>query len=130
MARENWLLTDTREAAADISAHHLKFVKLDTNGRVAAIAAATDIPHGVLLNKPDTLGKAATIGLIGVGKIQANGAITAGDVIGTSADGQVDGKTAGSDTTEYVVGMATDTVTGAGEYVTCTVNCIAPHRSA
>lgn len=130
MARENWTMTDTREAGADISSHHLAFVKLNSSGKLVAIAAATDIPHGVLLNKPDASGKAATIGIIGIGKVKANGAITAGDVIGTSADGQVDGKTAGSDTTEYVVGMAMETVSAASELVTCTINCIAPHRSA
>jgi hypothetical protein len=130
MAFEIPVFTFSLEAAADLSAKQYTYVKLDTNGRAAAVTAATDIPVGILQNKPAALGREAVIVGLGISKVVANGAITAADQVGTSADGQCDGKTAGTDTTEYAVGQALTAATAATEILSVTVNTMNPHRAA
>ena len=124
------VLTGTFKANADLSSKQYYFVEMDASGDVGACNAATDIPIGVLLNKPDASGKAAEVGIIGIYPVNANGALNEQDLIGPAADGQADGKTAGSDTTEYVVGQVIGTGTAAGDLVMAAINCATPHRAA
>lgn len=119
----------TLEAAADLSGKQFYFVKLDSNGKAAVCAAATDVPIGVLQNKP-TSGQAATILCVGTSKVSSDAALNEGDLIGTSADGQADAKTPGSDTTNYVVGQMITATGGAGVIGTAAINCANPHRAA
>lgn len=132
MATEKDLIIDgTHEAGADLSAHQNKFVKLDGNNRVVLCSAATDIPFGVLQNKPAALGRGADVARFGTQvKVQADAALTVGTQVGTSADGQADAKVVGTDITEYVVGIVTGAVSNAGELATISLNCINPHRAA
>lgn len=130
MAYEIPLFNLSVEAAADLTASYNKFVKLDTNGRAAAVAAATDKPFGILLNKPSALGQTAEVGHIGVYKVQGDADLAKGDLIGTSADGQADAKVPGTDTTEYVVGMVLEDNSAAGGLATVSINCAAPHRAS
>jgi hypothetical protein len=117
------------EAAADLSALQFTFVKLDANGKAAAAAAATDIPIGVLQNKP-TSGQAATITVVGVTKVDSGAALNEADLIGTAADGQAVALVAGTDTTKYVVGQMITATGAAGVIGTAVVNCSNPHRAA
>lgn len=120
----------TRRAGADLSSSQYKFVKLDANGKVVVCSGATDRPYGVLVNNPES-NEVASVVIVGVTKVQADAALgTPGTLIGTSADGQADAKTPGSDTTEYVVGSTIGTSSAAGELVTVVVNCANPHRAA
>ena len=116
-------------AAADLSALQYKFVKVDSSGNAAAIAAATDLPIGVLQNKP-TQGQVAEIMCDGVTKLQADAAVTPGTVIGTSADGQADAKTAGTDTTEHAVGLVLEGAGAAGNLCTALIRCGVSNRAA
>ena len=116
-------------AGADLSAKQYYFVKLNGSGNAIVCAAATDIPVGVLQNNP-TSGQTAEVVVIGMTKISADAALSIGDFIGTSSDGQADAKTNGTDTTEYVVGRML-TATGAAAVIgTAMVNCANPHRGA
>ena len=63
-------------ASADLSAAQYKFVKLTSTGQIALVAATTDVPIGILQNKP-TSGKAGTVRVTGVSKAVAGGTITA-----------------------------------------------------
>jgi len=117
------------EAAADLSAKQFYFVKVDSNGKAAVCAAATDVPIGVLQNDP-TSGKIAEITVIGLTKISSDAALNEGDLIGTSADGQADAKTPGTDTTNYVVGQMVTATGAAGVIGSALVNCANPHRAA
>lgn len=93
----------TLEAAADLSAAQYNVVKVDTNGKAALIAATTDIPIGVLLNKPDAAGKAAQIQTSGLAEVRAGGACTAGTMLALDATvGRVIDSAADEDT---LVGM-------------------------
>ncbi len=129
MAVTGPMIDDTREAAADLSAAQFKFVKVDANGKMAAIAAATDKPAGVLQNKP-TSGQQCLVAKLGMTKISADAALNEGDSIGPSADGQADAKVEGTDTTEYICGTMRDNPGAAGEIGTAWINCINPHRAA
>jgi hypothetical protein len=118
------------EAAADLSAHQYKFVKLNSSGQIAAIAAATDIPVGVLQNKPAAAGDVGEVMVLGVTKLQGDADLVKGNQIGTSADGQADAKTAGTDTTEYAVGQVLEDNSVAAGLITALINCANPHRAA
>jgi hypothetical protein len=110
MAVEGFLQTRTFTAGADMSAKQYHFVKL--NGSVGptgqpvviACSAATDKPCGVLQNDPVVVGEAAVVAVGGWTKVSSDAALTVDTFVGTSADGQADAKTPGTDTTEYIMG--------------------------
>lgn len=129
MATERPVLIRTFKAAADLSAKQYHFVEITAANTVNACNAATDIPIGVLQNKPDAAGKPAEVMMLGISKVVADGTLTAGALLGTSADGQGDAKTAGTDTTEYICGRCIVAASGAGEIVECAVNCLSPARA-
>jgi len=131
MAYENHLTPPiTLEAAADLSAQQYRFVKLDTNGRVAAIAAVTDIPVGVLQNKPTGLGEMAEILVVGITKVRGDVDLARGNQIGCSVDGEAAPYVAGTDTTKYIVGQILEDNSAAGGLCTALINCANPHRAA
>ena len=119
----------TLTAGADLSAKQFYFVKISGSGTCDVCSGATDKPVGVLQNKP-TSGQAAEIVVLGVTKVSSDAALTAGNLIGTSADGQADAKTPGTDTTEYIVGQMVTTTGAAGVIGTAIVNCASPVRGA
>jgi len=112
-------------ASADLSAKQYYFVKVSGAGTVTVCAAATDVPVGVLQNAPAS-GEAAEVCAFGVTKVSSDAAVTAGNHIGTSADGQADPKVWGTDTTEYIVGQALETSTAAGGIIAALVQCAVP----
>lgn len=87
------------------------FVKV-TGVHQVGIADADDVVVGVLQNKPQNAGNAATVGIRGVSKVVADVAIAAGSNIKCSADGQA--ATAGAGPT---VGVALTSTANAGELV-------------
>ena len=119
----------SKPAGADLSALQYYFVK-ESTGTIVACTAATDRPLGVLQNKPDTAGLNAEVLVLGGSKCNANGAITEGDLIGPAADGQADPKIPGTDTTEYLCGLAVSAAAGAGEIFSALINCVNPARGA
>jgi len=102
-------------ASADLSSKQYHFVKISGNNTVTVCAAITDVPVGVLQNAPAS-GGAAEVCIFGVTKVVADGTLAAGNRIGTSADGQADAITAGTDTTVTTVGQALNAAS-AGETV-------------
>ena len=114
---------------ADLSGKQFYFVKLSSAGTVTVCAAATDVPIGVLQNKP-TSGQAAEVMMLGISKVSSDAALSRGNLIGTSGDGQADAKTPGTDTTEYVVGQVIEASTAAGGLATAAINCLNPVRAA
>lgn len=113
-----------------VAADRGKFFKLDSSGNIVVCAGATDKPIGVLLSGVGAVGATAEIGILGIFKVQADAALAIGDLIGTSADGQADAKTPGTDTTEYVVGRVLEATTAAAGMATAMINCLNPHRAA
>lgn len=83
------------QAGADLSAKQYHFVKLDSNGKVVACSATTDIPIGILQNAPDaTYVKAAVVACGGTSKLVAGGSLaTPGTALGTKSDGRAQAST-------------------------------------
>lgn len=110
-----------------------KFVKLSADGTVVLCAAATDIPIGVIQAPVGATGDPADVTVVGQTMLQADAALTAGMLIGTSSDGQADAKTVATDSTEYVVGAVISAAGGAsnaGNLVSAVINCANPHRAS
>lgn len=123
-------LKDSRVANADLSALQYKFVKLLSTGKVDAISAVTDVPYGVLQNKP-TSGKLAEIIVIGITKMVAGAATTIALPVGADSTGRaVTTYAAGTDTTKYNVGVCRIAAANANEITTVVVNCANPARFA
>lgn len=85
------------------------FVKV-TGVHQCGLAAATGDVVGVLQNKPQGAGQAATVGFQGVSKVVSDVPLTAGDPVYVSADGQ-----AAKTGTGPRVGTALNTTANAGE---------------
>lgn len=130
MAYEIPGFTVTLEASADLSAAQHKFVKLDSNGQVAVCAAVTDKPIGVLQDKPAAIGRAATVMVMGISKVQGDANLAKGDQVGTSADGQAAAYVPGTDTTKYIVGEILEDNTAAGGLCSMIFNCLGAGRGA
>lgn len=116
-------------SAGDLSALQFTFVKMATGGLIAAVAAATDIPVGVLQNAP-TAGQEAEVLLAGVTKLVAGGALDTDVLVGTTSAGRAVVNTAGTSTTLYVAGRLLTAAGANGDIVTAAIDCIAPGRGA
>jgi hypothetical protein len=115
-------------AGADLSAKQYTFVKLSGTG-VISVAAATDIPVGVLQNAPAS-GKTAEVSVDGIVKLKASAAITAGALVGTTSTGLAVAVVAGTDTTKYVLGQAITAAGASGDIITVAIDCKTPNRAA
>lgn len=108
------------KAAADLSAKQFYFVKKNAvNGEVALASVDGEIVMGVLQNDP-TAGQGAEVMALGLTKVVADEALTAGDYVGTSVDGQakiVETTNTGADIGDYVVGQVFEGA-GAGAIAT------------
>lgn len=100
--------TITVEAGEDLSAKQFRFVKLNSSGK-AVVSGAGDPAIGVLQNKPES-GYAAEIQIGGIAKVEVDAAVTAGDKLMSSADGQAATKTG----TNNSLGFAMETAATAG----------------
>lgn len=90
MAYQQNLELITRPANADLSAGQYFLVKISNSsgtGRVA-FAGAGERAIGVLQNKPDAAGKAASVAVGQVVKVSAGGSITAGNEVTPDSSGE------------------------------------------
>lgn len=90
-----------------------RFVKV-TGDHTVGLANATDTNVvGVLQNKPQGPGHAATVGYHGVSKVQADGVVAAGAPVAASADGQATATIGAAGR----VGIALQSAAAAGELI-------------
>ena len=130
MAVQNKQLCLPFKAAGDLSTKQFYFVKLSAAHTVTVCTGATDKPIGVLQNKPNAAGQEAEVCVWGWTKVSSNGSVAAGDLIGTSADGQGDTKVPGTDTTEYICGVAVTAGTTADDIFEAIIDCAGIGRAA
>lgn len=91
-------------SASPNSGNQYRFVSV-TGAHQVGLADETTTPVGVLQNKPQATGAAATVAIRGISLVQAGAAVTAGDEIVVDTDGTgVPSGTTGAGTT--VVGIA------------------------
>lgn len=124
-----YALRITLPAGADLSTKQYYFVKVNTSGEAVLCDAATDRPIGVLQNSPKS-GQEAAIVVVGGTKVVSSASIDEGALIGTNNAGKADGKTPGTDTTEYAVGTVILAAGADNQILTAVVNCANPHRAA
>jgi hypothetical protein len=117
MATENVILKYTMQAQENLSAGQYLAVSLDDGKKAEAGHEAS----GVLMNKPES-GEMATIGVIGIMKYKAGGAVTKGDRLTVKASGLFYSADSGS----YIVGTARETLSGAGSIGTGLFNFTTP----
>jgi hypothetical protein len=127
----NYSVKVTLVAAADLSTNQYNFVKLDSDGNAAAVAATSDQAIGVLQNDP-LLGQEAEVLVIGGSKLVAGGAVTEGALVGTSAAGKgsalTPSGTAGASVPRFF-GVALTEASAANELFTVLVNCATPPKA-
>jgi hypothetical protein len=116
-------------AGADLSSKQYLFVKLNTSGQAVICDGATDSPIGVLQNDPAS-GEEAQVLVVGGTKLVAGAAINPGVKIGTGSNAKADTKVAGTDTTEYTVGVVLLGSSADGDIITAVINCASPNRAA
>jgi hypothetical protein len=121
-------ITMTLTAGEDLSADQYKFVYISAANTCILTDLVTDRPIGVLLNKPDAVGKAATVLVAGVTQVVAAGAFTAGRAISQNGAGlatpAAGGEVSGGGSANPVVGTSLTASGGANEIITCAVNCL------
>ena len=110
MAYEKGGLILNFEAAADLSAKQFRAVKMATGGKVDIFAGATDVPIGILQNKP-TSGQTAEVMVFGVSKVDSDAALAVGDILA----GQTDGQLEVADSGDYIVGQCVFASGAAGD---------------
>lgn len=116
-------------AGSDLSSSQYFFVKLNSSSQVVPITGATDVPIGIVQNKP-VANDGAEVMMEGVSKLVCSAAITAGNLIGASANGRGAAYVSGTGTTNYIQGQALSTCANAGEFISVAFNCLVPNRGA
>ena len=114
-------------AAADLSAKLGYCVKQSAPGQVNLCTAVTDVPFGILENKP-TSGRPATVTRVGRTKAVIGATVTAGDLLGPDATSRLVKKTPGTDITNYVHAFAGESGT-VGQLIDVELIPV-PHRAA
>lgn len=117
MAYEIPVLIVAFEAAADLSAKQYRVMKMATGGKVDVFSGATDVPVGILQNKP-TAGQTAEVMLLGISKVDSDAALAVGDILAGQTDGQLEVVDAG----DYPVGLCVEASGAAGEYASAMIN--------
>lgn len=118
------------QAAADLSDWQFRFVKLDSNGQIAKVSAVTDVPLGILQDKPAAAGRAGAVMLDGMSKVVGGANLAKGDLIGTDNVGRAVAYIPGTDTTKYAVGICRLDNSVAGGLASIEFDCKKPSRFA
>ena len=87
MAYEGEGLDISIPAASDLSSYQYHFVQIDANGRVALTTAITDVPLGILQNKPSAADVPARIRVSGRSKLAMNQSCSEGTVVTSNTQG-------------------------------------------
>jgi hypothetical protein len=103
----------TPGAASNNAGLQYRFVKLVSAHTVGLVTANTQKSVGVLQNKPQGTGHAATVGIFGVSNVEAGAAVAAGATVCSDTVGRAV-TVAGS---EVVQGIALRAATAAGQLI-------------
>ncbi len=129
MAVDTPVLDVTYSAGGDLSAGQFKWVTLSAARTVSLCTALTDVPAGILQNKPAAAGRNAVVRVIGRSKVLLGATLSAGHLIGPLANAKTGRKIPGTDVTHYIGGQLEEG--GADTLVaTALINCMAPRRAA
>ena len=105
-------------AAGDLSSDAGKIMQKNTTAdQVALATAATQVLIGILQNKPAAAGRAATVQVAGIAKVEAGAAITVGDLLTTDGAGLAITFVPTAATVEWIIGIAMTGAAAANEMV-------------
>lgn len=108
-------------ADSDLSAKQGYILKVSAAGKVD-LCGDGECPVGVLLNKPSADGQGASIATIGdIAKVICAEGITAGAKVASDTDG----KAVAAAATDFRLGIALDSTSNAGEYVSVLITLAA-----
>ena len=113
-------------ASASLTAKQFYAVKMSGDKTVTVCNGATDCPVGILQDAPAS-GDPAEVCFHGVTKAVLGGTVTAGDRVGTDANGKIVTYVNGTDTTKYVIGVALEG--GAANETRTIMLCGTPYRA-
>lgn len=111
---EKLIWTETYVAEGDFSSKQYYGCKHSGNREVNVMAADTDIPAGLILNKPDTTKKQALVLIMGRAPGVCAETLTAGQLVRIDSAGKV-ALWETSDTTTYCVGQCVEGATVSGD---------------
>lgn len=109
-------------AAADLSASQYRCVKVTADNQINLADTQGEVILGVLQDKP-AQGEAAEVTVVGVTKVVAGAALTAGQAWGVDAQGRAVPVTPGTGGTvgDFIAGIVVEGAANAGELATVTV---------
>lgn len=107
-------------STGDDSGHQYKAVKVTGSHQCGLASAATDAVVGILQNKPQVTGHAATVAIRGVSKVRVANAIAAGSIVYLAADGR--GTATGTPGTTMRLGTALTASAAANELIPVLLN--------
>lgn len=113
MAYEEFLHSITLESDADFTAEQYHFVVVSGDHECSVNTTAGGTVVGVAQNSPEAADRAVTVGIFGVSKVEAAGAIAAGDSVASDASGLATTAATGN----AIVGTALKAAGGAGELI-------------
>jgi len=117
MATEQAGIDITLKASTDLSSYQYYLVELTNDRTVGICDAVTDVILGILQNKPAAANRPAKVRVAGTSKVVAGAAVTQGALLTTNASGQAVTATSGTDTTKYVIGIALEDASAAGDII-------------
>ena len=100
-----------RGAPANAGGLQYRFLKVTGEHQTGLATAAADVCVGVLQNKPQGAGHAATVGVQGISMVEAAGAVGAGATVTTDNVGRA------TASTSNVKGIALHSAAAAGELI-------------
>lgn len=101
-------------ATVDNAGNQYRAVKVTGVHTCGLVSAVADVAVGVMQNKPQVTGEAATVAIRGVSKVRMGVAVTAGNKVYLAADGK--GATSSASSATYL-GVALATGTSADELI-------------
>jgi hypothetical protein len=114
----------TLTASGDLSSSQYRFVQLSADNTVVICTTITDVPVGVLQNKP-TSGQAAAIRCAGLSRIECGASLSAGDIVSMATDAQAQVAVS----TQHVAGQIVEGA-AADEIGSALISCLAPSIKA
>lgn len=127
MATEFNLHDETYRVRGDMRSNQFYCVEFIAARQVQICSSVTALVCGVIQNNPNS-GDSASVRHAGISKAVCGSGITVGDLVGPLAMGAIGKKTAGTDTTNYVIGQAIETASS-GEVVSIIIGAV-PFRAA
>lgn len=86
MAFSEKLVTISGQAAADLSARQYRFVKQNSAGQYAVATAGAEV-DGITQNDPAAQGRALTVGVGGISKLELGGTVDEGQYVAAGSNG-------------------------------------------